>query len=239
MEPNKFEQNLKEKLEGRTLQPSNEAWTKLSGRLDYENKKQNSKTFWWFGIAASVIGILFVGFQFFNIEEIKPVIVDAPTIIEQNGNPPAPVEAVEKPNTAIEKIQLNETPLANIKNNPIVIAEESSIPKERIQQQKPIMATQETLTFEAQKIQEIVGQVQQLKDKNQEVSDAAIDALLLQAQKEIRLQKIHSKTTGLVNANMLLEEVENDLDQSFRSKVFEAIKASYGTVKTAVAQRNN
>ena len=84
-----------------------------------------------------------------------------------------------------------------------------------------------------------MAQVKNLKDKNQEVSDAAIDALLLQAQKEIRFEKLYNKTIGVVDANLLLEEVENDLDQSFRSKVFEAIKASYGTVKTAVAQRNN
>ena len=33
--------------------------------------------------------------------------------------------------------------------------------------------------------------------------------------------------------------VEDDMGQSFRSKVFEALTESYKTVKTAVAERNN
>jgi len=39
-------------------------------------------------------------------------------------------------------------------------------------------------------------------------------------------------------ANALLESVEQELDQSFRSKVLEAIKTSYNSVKTAIATRN-
>ncbi len=81
--------------------------------------------------------------------------------------------------------------------------------------------------------------MEKLKSKNQEVTDEVIDALLLEAQKEIRFNKSYNNSTGIVDANMLLQEVETDLDQSFRSKVFDAIKASFGTVKTVVAQRNN
>ena len=43
----------------------------------------------------------------------------------------------------------------------------------------------------------------------------------------------------MVDAEALLENVEAELDQSFRNKVFEAIKSSYNSVKTAVAQRND
>jgi len=78
-----------------------------------------------------------------------------------------------------------------------------------------------------------------LKDYNKEVTDEAIDALLLQAQKEITLKKLYNVSTRVVDADLLLQDVEADLDQSFRTKVFETLKASYNTVKTAVAQRNN
>ena len=42
-----------------------------------------------------------------------------------------------------------------------------------------------------------------------------------------------------VDANALLQDVESDLQQSFRNKIFEALKNSYETIKTAVAERNN
>ena len=38
---------------------------------------------------------------------------------------------------------------------------------------------------------------------------------------------------------MLLETVEDEMGQSYRGKVFEALKESYKTVKTAVVNRNN
>ncbi|MCB0445367.1 MAG: hypothetical protein KDC68_06915, partial [Gelidibacter sp.] len=77
-----------------------------------------------------------------------------------------------------------------------------------------------------------------LKEKGT-ISDEAIDALLNQAQKEITLQKLYNEDVKTVDANALLQDVETDLQQSFRDKVFEALQTSYDKVKTAVAQRNN
>jgi hypothetical protein len=247
MELNKFDNSIKDKLDARSLQPSNNAWAKLSERLEKEDKKQNNKTLWWLGIAASIVGVLFVAFQFFNTEEVKPVIVDSPRIIQKNENTQVAVDEVKvskgaekeiQINEKIEKLPLEQDSTIQMNENPVVVTEyKALIKKEEVLQ--PVKAVQESLTFEAQKIQDVVAKVQLLKDNNQEVSDAVIDALLLEAQQEIRLKQIRNETTGVVDANMLLQDVENDLDQSFRSKVFEAIKASYNSVKTAVAQRND
>ena len=43
MAPIKFEEQLKEKLEQRTIQPSQDAWNKLNDRLDNVEEKQNNK----------------------------------------------------------------------------------------------------------------------------------------------------------------------------------------------------
>ncbi|MFI0430420.1 hypothetical protein [Mariniflexile sp. HMF6888] len=247
MESNKFDNSIKDKLESRSLQPSNNAWAKLSERLEKEDKKQNNKAIWWLGIAASVVGVLFVAFQFFNTEEVKPVIVDSPRVIQKNENTQVAVDEVKVSKGVEKEIQINEKteklPLKHdstiqINENPVAITKyKALIKKEEVLQ--PVKVAQESLTFEAQKIQDVVAKVQLLKDNNQEVSDAVIDALLLEAQQEMRLKQLYNETSGVVDANMLLQDVENDLDQSFRSKVFEAIKASYNSVKTAVAQRNN
>ncbi len=60
MEQNKFDEQIKENLDNRRLQPSTDAWEKLSNRLDIGAKKKQNNAFWYIGIAASIIGILFV-----------------------------------------------------------------------------------------------------------------------------------------------------------------------------------
>lgn len=248
MESNKFDNSIKDKLESRSLQPSNNAWAKLSERLEKEDKKQNNKAIWWLGIAASIVGVLFVAFQFFNTEDVKPVIVDSPRVIQKNENIQIAVDEVnvskgiEKEiqiNEKVEKLPLEHDSTIQINEGTVAITKYKTLIKKEEEVLQPVKVAQESLTFEAQKVQDVVAKVQLLKDNNQEVSDAVIDALLLEAQQEIRLKKLYNETSGVVDANMLLQDVENDLDQSFRSKVLEAIKASYNSVKTAVAQRND
>ena len=240
MKPNKFENNIKDKLELRRLQPSNDAFDKLSKRLEQKEKKQNNKAYWWLGMAASLVGLMFVAFQFLNTENVRPVIVDTPAIIHPKENTQVAVQEVEKPKEVLKVDKpIDMIEKQSIKNNPVTVAKEKVVPKEKNQIVTPTMVVQEKLSFEEQKIQNIVAKVHELKNKNQEVTDAVIDAMLLEAQKEIRFKKMYNGSTGIVDANTLLQEVEADLDQSFRSKVFDAIKTSYNSVKTAVVQRND
>lgn len=254
MAPIKFEENIKDKLEKRTLQSSADAWNKLSQRLETQEKKKQIKPIWWLGFAASIVGILFVATQFFNNETteiITPKIVETPKVIKQEKSSQIAVDNIEiikevsnendlnkelEANQIIKKSTIIES---NLNNDAVVVALEKSISKEKPEITEPINIIQENLTFEEQKIQDVVAQVQALKENNTTVTDEDINALLEQAQKEIRLQQLYNENTGVVDANLLLQDVESDLEQSFRNKVFEAIKASYGTVKTAVAQRNN
>ncbi|MDO7173064.1 hypothetical protein [Mariniflexile sp. AS56] len=247
MESNKFDHSIKEKLEGRNLQPSNKGWEQLSGRLEKEDKKQTFKAAWWLGIAASVVGILFVAFQFYKTEVVSPIIVDVPTEISNKETIQAVVDTKETPKEAVKEIQLKESLIkptleeiksTQVKESPVVVVGTNTAvnPKEII---KPVEIVKEVLSFEEQKIQDVVATVQGLRDQSLVVTDAVIDDLLQKAQKQIRVNRMYNASTSVVDANSLLQEVEAELDQSFRSKVFEAIKASYGTVKTAVAQRND
>ena len=79
MAPIKFEEQLKDKLEERNLQPSSESWAKLSERLDAEEKKTKFPWFWWMGIAAAVIITLTVFMQTLgpkNTEQSLPQVVE-------------------------------------------------------------------------------------------------------------------------------------------------------------------
>jgi len=87
MAPINFENNMKDKLDRRVLKPSVDAWDKLSERLENQDEKSNKKTYWWFGLAASVVGVLLIVSQFLNHEiniNNTPKIVDTQEIIQQN-----------------------------------------------------------------------------------------------------------------------------------------------------------
>lgn len=259
MAPTKFENNIKEKLDKRTLKPSHDAWTKLSNRLD-ENNKRNNKPFWWFGIAAS-IALILVAFQFLNSDtdvNNTPKIVVTPEIIKQDDISTGSIttdkiatDNVKNTKNISEEIKLNtkQKPLHTKKETVIikpdlieetaVIAKENDIPKQTINNIEIVKTVSEDLTIEDQKIQDVVAQIKALKTKNTVVTDEAIDVLLAEAQREIAIGQLYNNATGVVDANLLLEDIEAELDQSFRDKVLKALKDSYSSVKTAIAQRND
>ncbi|UWX54196.1 hypothetical protein NYZ99_14555 [Maribacter litopenaei] len=87
------------------------------------------------------------------------------------------------------------------------------------------------------KIAEVIAKVD-IIELNGKVSDAEVDSLLLNAQKEILREKLFNMDKS-VNAMALLSEVEEELDQSFRDQIFETLKTGFLKVRTAVADRNN
>jgi len=261
MAPIKFENDLKDKLEQRKLQPSPDAWKNLQERLDANQNKNNNKDYWWLAIAASFVGILIVSSIFFNKNQsdtIEPTLVNT-----EEQQTPKVNDKVVLPITKETEI-VTESPKTK-KDMPVTkksLAKKASESNPQLQQKqkalikentKIIVAQAETktetkdiaikpmekLSFEDIKIQEVVAQVEALQKANNTVSDAEINALLDQAQKEVALYKLYNKTTKKVDANALLEDVEGELEQSFRDRAFKAIKSGYKYVKTAVAERNN
>ncbi|SHI94318.1 hypothetical protein [Algibacter luteus] len=243
MAPNNIENSIKDKLEKRALTPSVDAWSKLSNKLDVQEKKQNNKAFWWLGIAASIIGVVFVVSQFLNdnTQEISiPKIADSPEVIQDEKSNAIVLENTDL--NAVEDLSASPIEIHDVKKEQdiVTVVKKSELAKKEVAKTTSIVETpRKELSFEEQKIQDVVAQVLIMKNENQEITDADIEQLLIEAQKEIKLNRLNNETLNVVDANALLQDVEQELDQSFRSKVFEALKSSFDSVKTAVAQRND
>lgn len=235
MEPNKLEKYIKENLEERTLTPSPGAWDRLSNRLDAKphTKQRSLGVNAWLGIAACIVGVVLLAIGFGNKDinlETNPVIVNNPQPINVEKSTDLKAIELDKSKAPIIKEPTNVDQIFEIALTNIDEIEDTSA--------ESISEMPNELTFEEQKIQEVVAEIQLLKESNSNVSDSEIDALLLKAQQEIHLNKLYNNK-GVVDAALLLQDVEAELDQSFRSKVFEAIKDGFGTVKSAIANRNN
>ena len=243
MAPNNIENSIKDKLEKRALTPSVDAWSKLSNKLDVQEKKQNNKAYWWLGIAASIIGVVFVVSQFLNdnTQEISiPKIADSPEVIQDEKSNAIVLENTDL--NTVEDLSASPIEIHDVKKEQdiVTVVKKSELAKKEVAKSASIVETpRKELSFEEQKIQDVVAQVQIMKNENQEITDADIEQLLIEAQKEIKLNRLNNETLNVVDANALLQDVEQELDQSFRSKVFEALKSSFDSVKTAVAQRND
>ena len=287
MAPIKFEENIKDKLEKRSIEPSSEAWSQLSAQLDAHDKKNSRSWFLYIGIAASIVGVLLVTTLFFKSSENQIV---SPTLVETEISEPvnqtkqeqhAPELSVQE-NVAVDNISNDEmknsegvtteqqlmTSLKQNKDKVAHISEETQIsetkktsitkassivdnlksldtrialnasndPKDAVE--KTAIATS-SLTPEELKVLKVVNQIKALDSDGTAATDEEIETLLKRAERDILKERIYNETTRTVDADALLQDVEDDLDQSFRTKVFEALKSSYNTVKTAVAERNN
>lgn len=252
MAQQKWDDNMKEKLETREIKPSENSWDVLADRLEAAEKRKSKALFWRLGIAASMVGILFTTVLFFNGrsgEVQQPAIVDMQEQVEEQSIPMDRLPQQKQLAETEESVESNEPLVKNApKTEPLKTQQSLAV---RVDQNlnvaknegntslEPLRRIPQTETLEDQKVMEIVAQIQDLKKNGQTVTDADIDALLHKAQRELAHQTIIKQSIRTVDANALLQDVETDLQHSFRNKIFEALKDSYETVITAVAERNN
>jgi hypothetical protein len=71
MAPNKIDNQIKEKLNAREIQPSAPAWDRLDAMLTVAEAKQPKRNFTWLYIAAAFLLFSGLGFFLLNSNEIR------------------------------------------------------------------------------------------------------------------------------------------------------------------------
>ena len=89
------------------------------------------------------------------------------------------------------------------------------------------------------KVAEVVEAVLALQVQNNTVTPEEIDALLAQANRDLANRRLLEQADGKMDPMALLNDVELELEQSFRDRVFEALGSGFDKVRTAVVERNN
>ena len=260
MAPIKFEEHIKDRLEKRTIKPNFKSWDALSKKLDDHESKKSNKPLWYVGIAASIIGILFLANSLlfnttiendenfpqvvdsekidFDNEKLDTKLVETP-VLENNPDHSESIESATELTSDSKKVSQNTiqsqnhitkadaktNTLAQNQNNQGVLNDAFNV--------KLTSAEKTDTTFKS--TQEVVVDNTENEELNQSDLDSEIEKLLNEAQTTLTA----TNNTKTIDANALLQDVESDLDQSFKNKVFEALKTNFKKVKTAVADRNN
>lgn len=235
MEPNNFEKDFREKLDERKIEPSDKAWDRLDAMLSLaENKKpEKKKKSRWLYIAASVVGFLLVGTFFFNQKKS----INEPSKIDVVIKEDTKKDSIEKP--TLNVIDSVKTAVA-ISEKEIVEKSEHEKQSGNIQKQnKPIKNNQNQIA-ESSIIKN--NQEKQSINKSTLVAENSkkenVDQLLEAAEKSVVAENSTKQKKVKINADDLLNQVDGELEQSFREKVITKVNKNYQTVKVALANRN-
>ncbi|MEN2415454.1 hypothetical protein [Flavobacterium mesophilum] len=240
MEPNNFEKDFREKLNQREIEPSNKAWDRLDAMLSVAeekktiqltSEKKSSKK--WLYIAASVVGFLLVGTFFFNQKENA---VEAPTnsVVVKD----AQKDSVEKP--ILNNIDASKTEIAVSENQ----SKESLNQTAKINNQK-VDKISKNVSNQIAESSIIIKNNQEKQSNNNQTAVAetskkeSVDQLLETAENKVVAENsAKPKAKIKVNANDLLNQVDGELEESFREKVITKVNKNYQSVKVALANRN-
>lgn len=228
MERNKLEEQMQQKLASRTLTPSEGAWDRLDAMLTATEKPK--RKFNWLSIAAVFLGFTVIGaFLLPQEKTIVPTVENAVVVEENTGAD----NAVATPQTVVSQIAAKATE---------AVASHTAQPAKPVSQPTTSGAINPKKDFI---IDYAPAKEQVAVTKAPEGTKAKfIDATALLAQVEGNAQgtittPVVKKGTVTVSANSLLSSAEEELNESFRSKVIESINKNYNSVKSTLANRNS
>ena len=226
MEPNKLENNFREQLNRREIQPSEMAWDRLDAMLSVaENKKPKKRT--WLYIAASFLGFMLIGSLFFNQSETEIKTNDA-VVVQENTKS-------QTENTSQDQTSpVSSSTITAVQPNQKAIASVTTSSKKGSKATTENSSISEKGTEEVQLIEEIKPVVK----PNRYIES---ESLLAEAETKLQTESIKSsvaKSGVKVNSKNLLNSVEGELDDTFRERVVRSIGKNYETVKSSLATRN-
>ncbi len=243
MEPNNFEKDFREKLNQRKIEPSSKAWDRLDAMLSVAEEKEpikleskKSKRKWLF-IAASLVGFLLVGTLFFN-QNKKAVQTPETVIVEKEKETRTKKESVTEPILNTVDSAKTKTAIAektsvtkNEKNNPRVSGQTSN---KIIKNESNIIAESSIIIKNNQEKQSANNQIEVTETSKKE----SVDQLLETAENKVLAQNQNKKAKVKINAADLLNQVDGELELSFREKVITKVNKNLQEVKVAISNRN-
>jgi len=242
MVPNKFEEQVREQLNSREIQPSENAWDRLDAMLSVAEEKKTKRSFGWLYIAASILVFVTAGLFFFNqnTSEITPdativnqeVIKDSVNDSSEKNQNEAPTEKMQplvqtEENTTQPITHNTERTTKNrvsiIKSNQSIAQKSTPNPTKNIPSPK----------------QEVIAQ-NNGKSEVKSPTPVFNTPTTIENKEVIALNEVNQKpsTKVTVSANSLLSQVDGELELTFREKVLQKVSKNYKEVKVALSTRN-
>ncbi|WP_019038281.1 hypothetical protein [Psychroflexus tropicus] len=217
----KFKKEIQQKFSQREIQPTDEAWGKITGELASSRAKKTKSPWLWAGIAAGFIGLL---------------VLLAPMYLLENTSLPV-VNSKEKETPTIEAkreslISVDQLQSKGILKSTVRFSSDNSI----IEVPKTVIRSQPTST--QLKANSLLAEVEQ-ELKNERYTQKNInevDALLAQARANLSSAK-DLQLFDQISAEQLLAEIDLEDTNSFRDKIWTLIETNFKELKTSLGAR--
>ena len=246
MVQNNIENQIKDKLKTREIQPSAQAWDRLDAMLTVAEEKKNTRRFpfWLLSIAASFLMLLTVGLFFFNQEKTVSIPTNEMVVTPEVQNSTIINEPIKVSENEIATINENNS---TINNQPSTINNHAVSVINQKNNQNPIINRKKEIEYSVsgdvalKDLPKVIStETIVIQTKKQLLSKKAayvnVDALLASAENpnnsNVKSDKIK------VNANTLLSYADSEVETTFREKVIHKINKNYQEVKSALATRN-
>ena len=233
MEPNKMEQQIKNKLEGRAIQPSVKSWDRLDAMLSVEEKPKK-KSFLWYYVAASLFFIF--GMTYWLTNQNSNEVIPQNTIVTTEGEDA--LESFEEENSIENKVEMNDKLIEDVQlNYNSVIVQNQESKKVNFDKKIKVVNPKGETFNQNQKIEE--NEVIVENNKTIYVSPEKLLASVENNQENSSITNSNkTKSTVKVDANSLLSSVESEITEEYRETTFDKLKRKFEQAKTAVANRN-
>ena len=224
MEPNKIDNQIREKLNAREIQPSAQAWDRLDAMLTVSEEKKPKKGYGWFFVAASTILFFGLGFFLFNSNETTEINNSTPIVTTINEE----IDSAET--TKINQISVE-------KKQPVLVQNETNFSKNETN--KKAKET-DKLTKEEDLTKDNSSSIIHHPSPNsyKYVSPEDLLAEVQTGEKVLKSEKITPKPKMKVDANSLLSNVEKELDENHRETTLDKLNRKFKDAKSALANRN-
>lgn len=222
MEQNKIENQIKKKLNDRTIQLSAASWDRLDSMLNSTENEKAKPNYNWLAIAAAVVVFFGLGFLYTTTS----------TFTTQMDDSIAVASVVETKNDSVTA-----TPIATIavnKQSPILTQNESN----KINTKTII--SEEKSSQELESIQKIVAH--EIATPTTTYKYMSPEALLNEIETGQKTTNPNRNTVSKnkikINAAALLTGVEKELDSVYRETTLDKLNKNYNRIKSVIANRN-
>ena len=225
MAPNKLDNQIREKLNAREIQPSAQAWDRLDAMLTISEEKKPKKGYGWFFVAASMILFFGLGFFLFNSNETTEI----------NNSTPI-VTTINEETDSVKTNETNEISVENVK--PVLVQNEVNNSKQT--RNIKSVETDKVIKSESVLEEKITPNIQRPTSNTYKyVSPENLLAEVQTGEKVITSdKKITPKPKMKVDANSLLTTVEKELDNTYRETTLDKLNRKFQDAKSALANRN-
>lgn len=225
MEPNNLENQIREKLSQREIQPSTKAWDRLDAMLSVKEQKPK-RNFKWVAVAAVFFGFTFIGVFILNKENSV-----------QNDVPSQPIVLENETNAKNQdSVETNESSFLKPKEAEVIVFQ----PHQKLEKPKTEINPKKDFLLEVKSESPVL--VDKIEVPNKLSLDQIEKAQKLLAEVEQGIKSTDNSKrypSGIsVNPKTLLESAEQEVTESFRNKLLQSLDKNYETIKSALANRN-